>query len=358
MTQKNNQSNSKVINGAMQEDAPALPDNFILKCERSIYEKMQGWTDACSLEAGGMMAVKLVGKGVFEVVDAYIDRQIASSAHLEIEPKALNTRKSKLLRAWGDCKAERDNAAAAGEFEKFIELDKQLTKRKDDLKLLRGEWHSHVDMNCFLSGTDIACALRLCRNDPYIIMLVLNKHKKYYLEAYVRSPFPCRIKGKLEITNKKLAPAPLEIQEPGLTPEQVAVLPEIEAKFGKDAKEAFRDLILKDMQEDYEHAKWEAEQLRWKDIKDQCKKDIEEMVFKEYDYEINEESGEIVKKEFPSTYLGNYDNQRDLYDAFGQGYNRHHTGIWNDKWSDETNTTTEDRESRIFNTEALKKIIG
>jgi len=359
---KSTSDTKEVQISTIQDDAPKLPDRFTLKCKRSLYDKMQGWTDACPVEAGGMMAVRLVGKGIFEVVDTFLDRQIASAAYLEIEPKSLNKRRHGYLKAWGDCKVERDKAVMEGDFEKFIALDKELEKKKDDMKLLRGEWHSHVNFNTFLSGTDVATALRLCRNDPYVIMLVLNKHKKYYLEAYVRSPFPYQIRGNFEVYNdtEEEKEPEIKIEEPALTPEQVSLLPEIEARYGKDAKDAFREMVLNDMKEDAEHKVFEAKQEKLKEVHEQYKREIDEKVFSPSEYEIDLDTQEIVKKKVttytPSTnydfnygYEDRYPYPRDYRDRFGTGL------------TTSANTETaglDERSSKIFPKDIIQKIIG
>lgn len=351
------QSNSIQSSSSEMENLQ-LPTNFTLKCERRIYEKLMGWTMACPVEAGGLMAVKHLGECTFEIVDAYLDKQIANPTYLEIETKAIHARHFEVTKAWGDAECARRELIMEGDLDKVLEMEKEVQKKKNNMKLLRGEWHSHVNMAVYLSATDIATALRLCKKEPYVIMLVLNKSKQSYVEAYIRSPFPSKVSGKLEIYSEEV---PI-ITDITFTPEQTSTLSAIEKHYGVEIRNAFENLVLEEKQESIEHAKFEEEQLQYEEIRRQCAIDVKEKVFSSIEYEIDELTHEIVKRKTDlQTWGNNYDfsdTDNRITDITSYGFKRTKSHWEEIVEKRNENLSKKNDNTGIFQQSLLNKIIG
>lgn len=136
-----------------------------------MYQKLIAYVDVCDTEITGFFDVEYVKeKNIFLVTKVYdLLEQEAGGADVQMDEESVSAFN--------------------------LELIKQGVEQ-----LPRGWWHSHVNMDAFLSGTDEA-TLEYLENDSFIVALVANK--KHIMKAKVRVFNPY----KFEIEN-----VPVEIR--------------------------------------------------------------------------------------------------------------------------------------------------
>jgi len=67
-------------------------------------------------------------------------------------------------------------------------------------KLVIGWWHSHVDMKCFMSGTDDKTNETMCDGAGYCISIVCNKSGDFKAKVYCRAKtFPIQMVDDVEL---------------------------------------------------------------------------------------------------------------------------------------------------------------
>ena len=116
--------------------------NIIIKPD--VFEKIMYWVDKADFEVSGFGTVKYNGTD-FVVTDAILLKQEGGAVHTDIDPEALSKAQYDLRNADGD---------------------------------LRFWWHSHVDMQAFMSGTDTATIKEIAQAG-WCVAAVFNKRREY-----------------------------------------------------------------------------------------------------------------------------------------------------------------------------------
>ena len=123
------------------------------------HQKMMAYVKACETEITGFFDVEFDRElNAFAVTKVYdLMEQRAGDAHVEIGEEAVS------------------------------EFNLQLIKQGAE-RLPRGWWHSHVDMQTFLSAVDND-NIESLRNESFVVALVLNKDQKIFAAVKMFEPF-------------------------------------------------------------------------------------------------------------------------------------------------------------------------
>ena len=145
----------------------ALAEFPRVEIELSAFQKLTGFLRLMPRhEINGFGIVHCLGNR-FRITDVFLVDQVVSVAEVVTDDKAFNRLIS-------------DLAAQGG-----------------DPSLLRLQWHSHVTMPAFFSGTDIA-TIRNYTND-FMISLVMNRQGEYSCRIDVFEPFAVTIETPLYV---------------------------------------------------------------------------------------------------------------------------------------------------------------
>ncbi len=281
--------------------------NFKLRCPLKQYAKMFFWVDHCSIEGGGPFTIKENRKEkCYDLVQADIIKQVASPTHIAYEEKeytlysnaikALETKEYKdiLLKYMTEKNITDVQQVSFARMKGFVD------KYKKENGFMYGQWHSHVNMHCTPSGTDVTNAENVCSTMPFMFMLIMNKRREYTLTRFENGVVGTRVEGDLEIVDesgKKVTIIDKEIlnkeMKTGITQTIHRLYPGL-----ADALIATVDHYCATNTECLSEAQLKE---AYSDIYAQCKIDIDSLVFSENEYMVDPDSGEIVKKalEYP-----------------------------------------------------------
>lgn len=159
---KNTKSNTVTV-------APPAP---IIRISDAVYQKVMYWVNKADFEVSGFGKVVQKGPLDFEVVDAYLIKQVGSAAETDIDQTAL--------------------AALA-------------YHTKDEPGELRWWWHSHVQMPVFWSGTDTKTIKDLGSNG-WIIATVFNQKSEH------RSALCYRTESQFGVATQLIDEIELEVE--------------------------------------------------------------------------------------------------------------------------------------------------
>jgi hypothetical protein len=112
--------------------------------KQQTYDKIMYWVDKADFEVSGFGTVKYDGKD-FHVVDAILLKQEGGATHTDIDAESLSKAQYELRNAEGD---------------------------------LRFWWHSHVNMQAFMSGTDTTTIKDIAKQG-WCVAAVFNKRREY-----------------------------------------------------------------------------------------------------------------------------------------------------------------------------------
>lgn len=116
--------------------------NIIIKQET--FDKIMYWVDKADFEVSGFGTVKYDGKD-FQVIDAILLKQEGGATHTDIDATSLSKAQYELRNSEGE---------------------------------LRFWWHSHVNMQAFMSGTDTN-TIKDIANQGWCVAAVFNKRREY-----------------------------------------------------------------------------------------------------------------------------------------------------------------------------------
>ena len=134
-----------------------------------------------------------------------IDKEIAGFGDVEVDKEAKEY-KITALRMY----KQKVTAASVDQDEKML-LDalEQAVLAGDDIKKIRFEWHSHVSMGVFWSGTDETCCKQLCEDSKsFFLFFVVNKKGELLARADYLFQMP---EHTIRLTNYCI---PVVIEEP------------------------------------------------------------------------------------------------------------------------------------------------
>lgn len=129
-------------------------NNVSIIVSPKVMAEIQYLTEQCSNEVGGLLGFEFVGPNIL-----YCDNIVSmsgsshTSSHFEVSPEEV----SNVL------------------FD-IIEKGKGF--------YINGWWHSHVNMDTFLSGEDIDMIKSILINSKFVVSLVVNKSNKIYASVY------------------------------------------------------------------------------------------------------------------------------------------------------------------------------
>lgn len=154
-----------------------MSDKPFLVIPLDSYRKIMAYVANCETEITGFFDVEWNDeKGAFLVTKVYdLLKQDASGAHVEVDE------------------------------EKISEFNLELIKQGAE-QLPRGWWHSHSDMDTFLSGTDEQ-TVEYLKNDSFIVAIVANKAGKMMATVQLFRPFAFAIEDiplRVEYADDKL----------------------------------------------------------------------------------------------------------------------------------------------------------
>jgi proteasome lid subunit RPN8/RPN11 len=141
------------------ESEPA--SKLVLHMPRRVWRVIQGFVKGCDEEIAGFGYVKQLANGSLMVTEAFILEQTVTGASVDTDAEAI-----------------------ARHMTEMIEQGK-------DPSMMRLQWHSHVNMQAYFSGTDTA---QIERYDcPYMISLVTNKRGEYKVRLDLFQPFRVQV---------------------------------------------------------------------------------------------------------------------------------------------------------------------
>lgn len=232
-----------------------------------VRERIRGWINACPTECGGLGTIALKDDKII-IDNVYIFKQIGSAGYFRTCNKdrgkfdmGLLTGQHELLQG---ITAEGERPEEEGEEQ--TKWDQETRKARQDVGenlygRMQFHWHSHVNMGVFWSSTDVGAADDMILQHPWAIMLVSNKQGNTKTKLISRKP-----------------------------------------RFILD------DLKLKVV----DTVKYDP----WKEIKEQCKKETEELVLPMSKYTYDEDKDEVVEATFPKNVVpvagGFYERQGDV----------------------------------------------
>lgn len=151
---------------------------------KEVHDKIMYWVDKADFEVSGFGTVKYEDS-TFKVTDAILLKQEGGATHTDIDPTSLSKAQYELRNADGD---------------------------------LRFWWHSHVNMNAFMSGTDKATVQEIAQQG-WCVALVFNKRREYEsaLGYIYETPFGGR---KIEYAEK----IPFSVLQEPMSAELIAQL--------------------------------------------------------------------------------------------------------------------------------------
>lgn len=303
--------------------------NFILKCHLKDYVKMHFWVQHCDEEAGGPFAIIEDRKNnCYTIKSTHMVKQTVSSASIDYEDKAYS--EFITARAMAERKTYEDKIM---EFINKTEHDKLTDVRFSKMKgfvesfkreegEMYGQWHSHVNMGCTPSGTDINNAHLSCTTLPFLLMLIMNKSGNYTLTRFENGVVQTKETGVLHLFDDEHE----EIK--------IGKVTEVNSKINKDIIKSIVPYypslavnIAKQIEvflsNETSVITFDELEKLFPEVGEQCAKDIIEYVFSKDEYEINDETGEIEKRTIP------------LYSGYkgSMGYNANHyynNGYWKD----------------------------
>jgi hypothetical protein len=138
----------------------------------TVWQKMMAYVDACEYEINGFGYIRRVDQSTVQVEDVLILRQTVSSGSAVTEPNVL------------------------------AEHITQMIGRGQDTSALRFQWHSHVRMQAYFSGTDTG-TIDAYANCDWMISLVINKHEEFAIRLDVYEPFRLTVPATLKVFTEK-----------------------------------------------------------------------------------------------------------------------------------------------------------
>lgn len=158
--------------------APEIIKETTLHIPDAQYKKLYAYIDQCETEVGGLATIKELNDTEFEIDEIFITRQTAAGAYLRLEDADILRVNSQLAKKTIDTSIAalgalgRQDKISIGDIMKYVS-DLGTAERKKNKLIL--QWHSHVRMGTFASGTDYDTALRLSLGQPFYFMLIMNK---------------------------------------------------------------------------------------------------------------------------------------------------------------------------------------
>jgi proteasome lid subunit RPN8/RPN11 len=145
----------------------------------AVWQKMMGYVNACDYEINGFGYVERLDESTAQVEDVFILKQAVNAGSAVTEPDEIASHISQMI--------------AQGK----------------DTSALRFQWHSHVHMQAYFSGTDTG-TIDAYTNCDWMISLVANKREEFAIRLDVYQPFRFTIPAKLKVfspTNDEIARA-------------------------------------------------------------------------------------------------------------------------------------------------------
>ncbi len=131
----------------------------------AVWQEIMGYVHACPSEVNGFGTLDRLGD-LLRLDEVFILEQTVSPAHAEVSPLVLAKHLTEMV------------------------------QRGEDTARLRFQWHSHVNMSAYFSGTDLA-NIETYTSD-WMVSMVLNKRSEYQLRLDVYRPWrvwtPLRLK--------------------------------------------------------------------------------------------------------------------------------------------------------------------
>ena len=162
------------IPGVQEGFLPVRP-NLIF--QEMAWDKLMGFVLACPIEVNGFGYVRQYGYDLW-VDDTFILPQIASAGHAETDSEAVGAHMSAML------------------------------ANDQDPSSMKLQWHSHVNMPAYFSGTDLdtieACSAK------WRVSLVINKAGEYSARLDIYEPF--RITTPMQVYVPRTIPADIAAQ--------------------------------------------------------------------------------------------------------------------------------------------------
>lgn len=181
-----------------------------VKVTAETYKRMRAYVKLCTQEISGFGIVNLTEEG-FLITDAFLIKQKVTGASTEMDPQALFD-------------AVQDEAALGKDTSAW------------------GCWfHSHVDMDAFMSARDLRTIEMLSAETP-LISIVMNKRGEYECRVDFYKPFRMTVTGvELEVVNE---PTDAMVEECRKEMEEKVTL--LEGKFMSMAKKGQAETLRSD----------------------------------------------------------------------------------------------------------------
>jgi hypothetical protein len=152
----------------------------------AVWRKMMAYVNICDYEINGFGYVTQLDESTVQVEDVFILKQAVNAGSAVTEP---------------------------GEVASHIT---QMIEQGKDTSSLRFQWHSHVRMQAYFSGTDTG-TIDAYANCDWMISLVLNKREEFAVRLDVYQPFrisvPVTLKRLIEEDDELLEACAREIKE-------------------------------------------------------------------------------------------------------------------------------------------------
>jgi hypothetical protein len=133
-----------------------------------VWQKMMGYVNACDYEINGFGYVTHLDDHTVRIEDVFILRQTVSVGSAVTEPDEV-----------------------ANHITQMIEQGK-------DTSSLRFQWHSHVHMQSYFSGTDTS-TINEYANCDWMISLVVNKREEFAVRLDIYQPFRLTTPTQLKV---------------------------------------------------------------------------------------------------------------------------------------------------------------
>lgn len=153
--------------GLRSSEAPGLVDTPVFMIPVTVWQKMFAYIQVCPIEVNGFGYVQRTGPSEFELEDVFILDQVATAGSVDVTALTLGNHME------------------------------EMRKEGRSMGSLRMQWHSHVNMAAYFSGTDTDNIEQFGATSDWMLSLVANK--RYEFEARLDIYKPFRVWSPLEV---------------------------------------------------------------------------------------------------------------------------------------------------------------
>lgn len=134
----------------------------------AVWQELMGYVLACPVEINGFGYIDRVGN-TFMLEKIFLLKQVATAGSVEVDERAL------------------------------VQYMTDALQRGENTGRIRFQWHSHVNMNAYFSGTDLD---NISRYEEWMVSLVANKHGEFSARLDLIQPFRAWTPLEVQILNQ------------------------------------------------------------------------------------------------------------------------------------------------------------